>query len=774
MPNTPVTMVPNKFTGEAFRDSGFATVEEIEQASPPSPGKIKAPSRLDRFRQHFSIYEVDDSSEDVRLEELEILPTDDPREVQRKMKERRRIEQEEEAERLEEASRIKDQEQAAKEASMIRKEEKRKQKIADLLTKLTSKKDEEKEKDEGEGEDGGPKRTFKERFLKFIHYQDYPDPPPKKRPAFRKDMRYFGRRGDMADVDATIEMALEPGTTFHYNLYPQHLDKVMPDPDEKHILHIRDSKGIEYLTIETFKGRRYISAGLLNVIVAEIARPSFMCEEPWMTDYLVFSTSTAVGSEELLRAFFNHFFSMKTSLEGQKALIGDFRILAVVRRWLRSQPEDFVESKATTRLFRALILEADRDWEFYEYNEVLKAEFMGKKLLHSAWETYVKENETKFIDQEVVAKTYYDMKNSPPDLPPLEISAMDIAKYLAAIHFSMFRDATGIRTLQAWWKETLDEEVEYVRDNQWRSPQKKPWWRLAHRIERCLNRTQVLIHWTQFEALQPQTLEKRATAIEKLIDIARYLFGFKDFHGSSCIVQGLSTKIVEMIDDTWASVSTVHLEFLAGLKQKLSLENRKYDTTLRKAMKKWNELDGPVIPYFDAFLEELTTIYTKRDHYHREKDTCQENAALHLDYPLDHLGSLDYCDLPKGKRHAENPISMSFQNGLVDCYKYQKLIEALSPYRRASQKTYNFSKFLSNNTWGLLMNVPGMETFRNDDDGEESWKDWEDISEAVERRFLIGWGLRFKTDIDVNWISEPEQCRENTLSILLHFAKTNK
>lgn len=91
-------------------------------------------------------------------------------------------------------------------------------------------------------------------------------------------MRYFGRRGDMAEVDATVELALRPGTTFHYNLYPQHLEKVMPDPNEKHILHIKDSHGAEYLTIETVMGRRYISAGLLNVIVAEIARPSFMSE----------------------------------------------------------------------------------------------------------------------------------------------------------------------------------------------------------------------------------------------------------------------------------------------------------------------------------------------------------------------------------------------------------------------------------------------------------------------------------------------------------------
>jgi len=60
-----------------------------------------------------------------------------------------------------------------------------------------------------------------------------------------------------------------PYATFHYKI--QLLTVELPDDTE--ILHMKDSQGHHYLTVEDIDGKLLVTIGVLKNIVAELANP---------------------------------------------------------------------------------------------------------------------------------------------------------------------------------------------------------------------------------------------------------------------------------------------------------------------------------------------------------------------------------------------------------------------------------------------------------------------------------------------------------------------
>lgn len=67
-----------------------------------------------------------------------------------------------------------------------------------------------------------------------------------------------------------FERLAMPHSTFHYK--PVDLHAFEP-PDCNEILHVKDSKGHNYLTVEEIDGKLLVTVGLLKIIVAELANP---------------------------------------------------------------------------------------------------------------------------------------------------------------------------------------------------------------------------------------------------------------------------------------------------------------------------------------------------------------------------------------------------------------------------------------------------------------------------------------------------------------------
>jgi len=160
----------------------------------------------------------------------------------------------------------------------------------------------------------------------------------------------------------------------------------------------------------------------------------------------------------------------------------------------------------------------------------------------------------------------------------VSISAVDLAKQIALIDFSIFRSIHPREFLKENWKRRSEGFIKLLGD-------------------RCKD----LSRWICTAILKAEDKDTRCSLIQKFIDVAQNALNLKDFTGFFGVMNGLQHPAIERLTQTFQALKQPYPQVFKSFIQMVSKADHfkayksKQETTL-----------PPCVPYLEVFLEEIS------------------------------------------------------------------------------------------------------------------------------------------------------------------------
>ncbi|KAF3909349.1 hypothetical protein AA313_de0200183 [Arthrobotrys entomopaga] len=433
---------------------------------------------------------------------------------------------------------------------------------------------------------------------------------------------------------------------------------------ENEVHHLKDGEGFDQLVLEQEEGKNLVVSGTIDCLIMELCAPFETGDDETFVDmflrtYLLFSSPSF-----LLRNLTAHFRNGNSRVQE--------RTLLVLERWLRTQPEDILETEITREALLMFLAEVSC-WGHTQHAFRLTQTY-----------SQMKEKLQSFRIAAEEAKDIQDILGGPIPLFPENLRVffrdenimMEVAQYLTAVDLVLFRDASHIRTMVLWWASQTNEE-----QNSWSWDIEIPYIdnetgdENSERVSRLLRRTTNFKFWIQHEILSIAEVEDRAGLISSIIHLAAVLKEQGNLHSCLVILDALTATTITSLENTWYHVPIENIREFSNLR--LLLDQRAYGSL-------FSQLKDFAIPYFPFFIKSVATILNQSTN---ASSRYSDASKIHVDSPIE--TALYRPPPPSPSDRSTKPLPI-----LLDFKKYRAFIKEVYLYR-------GLTKYPPSFVWGL-------------------------------------------------------------------------
>ncbi|KAF8457427.1 ras guanine nucleotide exchange factor domain-containing protein [Terfezia claveryi] len=451
------------------------------------------------------------------------------------------------------------------------------------------------------------------------------------------------------------------------------------------VLHIKNVAGHDCLVIEIVNGTPTVIAGTVEGLMMELCAPISDKSDPTFTDRFL-RTCGNFCSPLLILEMLTEYHEKNFDLAYRR------RVIEIIIRWLRIQPEDLFEGDKLSPVLTTFVKELNQHG-YQPWNQELQStcEKVSKKV--ESYQELCKSRELYCLDT-LVEEAVLSRESK-----IMDIDMEDLAKYVAALDLILFRDASENRTVRAWSRRSTDSDLKTSEDHV-----------LNERVDRVLRRAEMIRDWVSFEILAAAP-DLTVLYIEKFISLAKMLYDLGNFQSSLSIVDALTADEIGNLTDLWEGISNEKFDTLEELK---ALNT---DQGYAKAL---SEACVPVVPCLSRFLDHVDK--TSAGMFYL-RDGTKKN---HMDLTIDKCG---YTHFP-GPSSFCTPGSNQLPHLLYDITKHGLFYHQIHLARQKAWRAHNFDR-LSRQAWVFSMHVPGRSAFCRTTLGEKPKRDSNLTQESI-------------------------------------------
>jgi len=197
------------------------------------------------------------------------------------------------------------------------------------------------------------------------------------------------------------------------------------------VLHLKDENGMDHLVYEREEGKIWVVSGTIECLIAELCNPLRAEQDEGFVDVFIRASGLHITTVALLKALIMRFRKSDTKIQE--------RILHVLSKWIRTQPEDIIESETATEMFSVFLGEASCWGHFAYANRLTKTYNQLQEKLMSYQESI---NTGRFININTEIDTLRSQFSSFVNASQLlndAYAVSDVAQYFSALVSRLFQ-----------------------------------------------------------------------------------------------------------------------------------------------------------------------------------------------------------------------------------------------------------------------------------------------------------------------------------------------
>ncbi|KAF3078284.1 hypothetical protein TWF706_004383 [Orbilia oligospora] len=421
---------------------------------------------------------------------------------------------------------------------------------------------------------------------------------------------------------------------------------------ENEVHHLKDGDGCDHLVLEQEDGKILVVSGTLDCLMMELCASFETADDENFVDIFIRASILFTSPLFLLKRLTTHFRNVNSRVQE--------RILAVIEKWLRTQPEDIFEAEATREILLIFLAEVSC-WGHTQYAVRLTQAYSLMKDKLQNFQNAVEEAKKLNDSIENVASSSF-----PENLKLFfgdENIMLEVAQYLTAVDLILFRDASHTRTVSLWWISQTSEE-----QNSWSWECEVPYTdeasagSVVERVNRLLRRSSNFKFWIQHEVLVMTKFEDRADLISSLIHLALLLRDQGNLQSCLVIVEALAVDTIISLEKTWDCVPIERIREFSELRA--LLDQSTYVSF-------FSQCKDFAIPYFPFFVKAVATILNQSTN---ASSRYSDASKIHVDSQIEASLYRPPTSPTSDKSSRQPPI-------LLDFKKYRSFVKEASVYR---------------------------------------------------------------------------------------------
>ncbi|KAK6332509.1 hypothetical protein TWF730_004174 [Orbilia blumenaviensis] len=425
---------------------------------------------------------------------------------------------------------------------------------------------------------------------------------------------------------------------------------------ENEVHHLKDSDGYDHLVLEHEDGKNLVVSGTFDCLLMELCTSFETGDDETFADVFLRTSVLFTSPLILLKGLTTQFRNGNSRVQE--------RILIVIERWLRTQPEDIFEAEATRELLLMFLAEVSC-WGHTQYAIRLTQAYslMKDKLqnFQNAVEEARKLNDS--IDSVPSSSFPENLKLFFGD----ENIMLEVAQYLTAVDLILFRDASHTRTVVLWWtSQTIEEQNSWSWECETPYTEKMSADTVVERVNRLLRRSANFKFWIQHEILAMAKFEDRADLISSLIHLALLLRDQGNLQSCLVIIEALAVDTIISLEKTWDCVPIQRIREFSELRALLDQSN--YVTF-------FSQCKDFAIPYFPFFVKAAATILKQSKN---ASSRYSDASKIHVDSQVETTLYRPPTSPMSDKSNRPPPV-------LLDFKKYRSFVKEVSVYRAVTK-----------------------------------------------------------------------------------------
>ncbi|KAJ6257948.1 hypothetical protein Dda_7738 [Drechslerella dactyloides] len=423
---------------------------------------------------------------------------------------------------------------------------------------------------------------------------------------------------------------------------------------DNEVHHLKDSDGVDHLVLEQEDGKNVVVSGTLDCLVMELCTSFETGDDEAFSDVFLRASLLFTSPLPLLKGLTNHFRNGNSRVQE--------RILLILERWLRTQPEDILEAEIIREVLLMFFAEVSCWGHTQSAVRLTQTYSQMKERLQNFQNTIEEARKLKDSPDGLIA-------SSPSSFPENlklffgdENIMLEVAQYLTAVDLILFRDASHTRTVALWWQSQTDEErdswswerdIPYV-DKAGDDP-------VVERVHRLLRRSANFKFWVQHELLAMAKVEDRADLISSLIHLALSLREQGNFQSCLVIVDALATDTIISLENTWDLVPIERIREFSELRA--LLDQKTY-------INFFSRCKDFAIPYFPFFIKAVATILKQSTN---SSSRYNDASKIHVDSQIESTLYRPPVS-PSAEKSKLPPV-------LLDFKKFRSFVKEVSMFR---------------------------------------------------------------------------------------------
>ncbi|KAF3932079.1 hypothetical protein ABW20_dc0105834 [Dactylellina cionopaga] len=423
---------------------------------------------------------------------------------------------------------------------------------------------------------------------------------------------------------------------------------------DNEVHHLKDGEGFDHLVLEQVDSKNLVVSGTLDCLTAELCISFETGDDEAFADTFLRASLLFTSPLSLLKSLTSRFRNANSRAQE--------RILLLLERWLRIQPEDILETETPRELLLMFLAEASC-WGHAQNVVRLTQTYSQMKEKLQAFQIAVKEVNRLRGTPKASSITSF------PENLKLFFGDENIMMEVA-------QDTSQTRTLALWWmSQTSDEQSSWSWESELPYVDKELIDGVPERVNRLIRRSANFKFWIQHEILAMAKVEDRSDLISSLIHLALLLKDQKNLQSCLVIVDALATDIIIDLEKTWDCVPIEQIREFSELRA--LLDQRVYINFFSQAK-------DFAIPYFPFFIRAVATILNK----------STNASSRYSDASKTHIDSQIETSLYRQPAYPSAEKSTRLPPILLDFKKYRSFVHEVSFYR-------SMTKYPPKFVWGL-------------------------------------------------------------------------
>ncbi|KAK6329717.1 Ras protein-specific guanine nucleotide-releasing factor [Orbilia brochopaga] len=423
---------------------------------------------------------------------------------------------------------------------------------------------------------------------------------------------------------------------------------------DNEVHHLKDAEGVDHLVLEQEDGKNVVVSGTLDCLVMELCTSFETGDDEAFSDVFLRTSLLFTSPLPLLKGLTNHFRNGNSRVQE--------RILLILERWLRTQPEDILEAEIIREVLLMFFAEVSCWGHTQSAVRLTQTYSQMKERLQNFQNTI---EESRKLRDSLDSISASSPSSFPENLKLFfgdENIMLEVAQYLTAVDLILFRDASHTRTVALWWQSQTDEE----RDS-WSWEKEIPYVDttgvdpVIERVNRLLRRSANFKFWVQHELLAMARVEDRADLISSLIHLALSLREQGNFQSCLVIVDALATDTIISLENTWDLVPIERIREFSELRA--LLDQKTY-------INFFSRCKDFAIPYFPFFIKAVATILKQSTN---SSSRYNDASKIHVDSQIESTLYRPPVS-PSAEKSKLPPV-------LLDFKKFRSFVKEVSMFR---------------------------------------------------------------------------------------------